>query len=143
MFLIDPSYLIRSVPANSGDNMLCIQLAQAAVHTAFSGYSGVTVGKFHDLFGIMPINMVVAGSRKVNPKGSLWQTVKSRLAFYPGERHLSKKGTRCCPRTPTPLANMPLILWPAFLLSRLPPSIACVSGCSIVLFWSPRPFLAP
>jgi 6-phosphofructokinase 1 len=94
VFLIDPSYLIRSVPANSGDNMLCIQLAQAAVHTAFSGYSGVTVGKFHDLFGIMPINMVVAGSRKVNPKGSLWQTVKSRLAFYPGERHLSKKGTR-------------------------------------------------
>eukprot|EP00667_Euglena_gracilis_P006890 EG_transcript_6957 len=88
VFLIDPSYMLRSVPANTGDNMLCIQLAQAAVHTAFSGYSGVTVGRYHDLYGVMPIEMVVAGLRKVNPKGSLWQTLKARLAFYPGEKAL-------------------------------------------------------
>jgi 6-phosphofructokinase 1 len=85
VFLIDPSYMIRSVPANSGDNMLCIQLAQAAVHTAFSGYSGVTVGRFHDMFGVMPIDLVVDGHRRVNPKGSIWQTVKARLSFYPGD----------------------------------------------------------
>eukprot|EP00668_Euglena_longa_P014128 GGOE01018102.1.p1 GENE.GGOE01018102.1~~GGOE01018102.1.p1 ORF type:complete len:494 (+),score=144.75 GGOE01018102.1:38-1483(+) len=91
VFLIDPSYMLRSVPANTGDNMFCIQLAQAAVHTAYSGYSGVTVGRYHDLYGVMPIEMVVSGLRKVNPKGSLWQTLKTRLAFYPGEKALVER----------------------------------------------------
>jgi len=109
VFLIDPSYMVRSVPANTGDNMLCIQLAQAAVHTAYSGYSGVTVGRYHDLYGVMPIEMVVAGLRKVNPKGSLWQTVKARLSFYPGECSLEDDpplpGAEAAAPAPNPSAS--------------------------------------
>jgi hypothetical protein len=33
----------------------------------------------------MPIDLVVDGHRRVNPKGSIWQTVKARLSFYPGD----------------------------------------------------------
>lgn len=107
VFLIDPSYMIRSVPANTGDNMLCIQLAQSAVHTAFSGYSGVTVGRYHDLFGVLPIEMVVAKTRKVNPKGSLWQTLKSRLSFYPGEASLGGRRDSCKLRSTDSLPSSP------------------------------------
>lgn len=34
---IDPSYAIRSVPANPYDSVYCVRLAQAAVHAAMSG----------------------------------------------------------------------------------------------------------
>ena len=85
VFLIDPSYTIRSVPATAADNQMCISLAQAAVHTAFSGYSGVTVGLFHGLDGVLPIDVVVRGNRQVNPNGTAWQTLESRLSFDPRE----------------------------------------------------------
>lgn len=42
---IDPTYMIRSVPANSADSLLCADLAFAAVHGAFAGYTGFTVGE--------------------------------------------------------------------------------------------------
>lgn len=34
---IDPSYLVRSVPANAVDSLYCMQLAQNAVHGAMAG----------------------------------------------------------------------------------------------------------
>jgi len=86
VFLFDPSYSIRSVPANSGDNALCIQLAQAAVHAAFAGYTGATVGMFHGLFAVLPIEKVVgngAKPRRVKPNGTLWQAAAMRLSFHP------------------------------------------------------------
>eukprot|EP00996_Jenningsia_fusiforme_P000061 NODE_1027_length_1753_cov_54.685446_g906_i0.p1 GENE.NODE_1027_length_1753_cov_54.685446_g906_i0~~NODE_1027_length_1753_cov_54.685446_g906_i0.p1 ORF type:complete len:447 (-),score=79.34 NODE_1027_length_1753_cov_54.685446_g906_i0:326-1666(-) len=81
VFYIDPSYMIRSVPANTSDNMMCIQLAQAAVHTAFSGFSGVTVGQLYSHFAILPIDVAVASTKKVHPRGSLWQKVIARSSF--------------------------------------------------------------
>lgn len=41
---IDPSYLIRSVPAHSNDRVYCRMLSHGAVHGAFAGYTGVSVG---------------------------------------------------------------------------------------------------
>ena len=35
---IDPSYLIRSVPANADDSELCMLLTEAAVHGAMAGF---------------------------------------------------------------------------------------------------------
>lgn len=34
---IDPSYTVRSVPANAADSLYCMQLAQNAVHGAMAG----------------------------------------------------------------------------------------------------------
>jgi 6-phosphofructokinase len=40
----DPSYMIRSVAANSADQVYCIILAQNAVHGAMAGYTGAARG---------------------------------------------------------------------------------------------------
>jgi len=37
---IDPSYMIRSVPANATDTLYCMQLAQNAVHGTMAGFTG-------------------------------------------------------------------------------------------------------
>jgi len=41
---IDPTYMIRTLPANSHDKVLCACLSQAAVHGLFAGFTGFTVG---------------------------------------------------------------------------------------------------
>ncbi|KAI3985882.1 hypothetical protein MKX01_026668 [Papaver californicum] len=40
----DPTYMIRACRANASDAILCTVLGQNAVHGAFAGYSGITVG---------------------------------------------------------------------------------------------------
>ena len=45
---IDPSYIIRTVPTISNDRIYCKILAHNAVHAAFAGYTGITVGATPD-----------------------------------------------------------------------------------------------
>ena len=72
---IDPSYLIRSVPANAQDNVYCSQLAQHAVHAALAGKTSMLVGRWHGAFVHLPLDMVTHGRRKVDPQGELWNSV--------------------------------------------------------------------
>ncbi len=72
---IDPSYMIRSVPANAQDNVYCSQLAQHAVHAALAGKTGMLIGRWHGAFVHLPLDMVTHGRRKVDPQGELWNSV--------------------------------------------------------------------
>ncbi len=72
---IDPSYMIRSVPANPQDNVYCSQLAQHAVHAAMAGKTGMIVGRWHCSFVHLPLDLVTHGRRKVDPDGELWHSV--------------------------------------------------------------------
>ena len=72
---IDPSYIIRSVPANPQDNVYCSQLAQHAVHAAMAGKTGMIVGRWHCSFVNLPLELVTHGRKKVDPNGELWHTV--------------------------------------------------------------------
>jgi 6-phosphofructokinase 1 len=72
---IDPSYLVRSVPANAQDNVYCSQLAQHAVHAALAGKTSMLVGRWHGAFVHLPLDMVTHGRRKVDPQGELWNSV--------------------------------------------------------------------
>lgn len=73
---IDPSYTIRSVPANAQDNFYCQQLAQHAVHAAMAGKTGMLVGRWHTSYIHLPINFVSKdGRRMVDPTGELWRAV--------------------------------------------------------------------
>lgn len=72
---IDPSYLIRAIPANPQDNVYCSQLAQNAVHAAMAGKTGMLVGRWHCAFVHLPLRLVTNGRRKVDPKGDLWNSV--------------------------------------------------------------------
>lgn len=67
---IDPTYMIRSVPANANDSIYCALLAQQAVHGAMAGYSGITVGKIDERFVMLPIHAITdKGQRKVDVNG--------------------------------------------------------------------------
>jgi len=72
---IDPSYIVRSVPANAQDNVYCSRLAQAAVHAAVAGKTGMLVGRWHGTFVHVPLGLVTQGRRKVDPKKELWHSV--------------------------------------------------------------------
>ena len=72
---IDPSYVIRSVPASPQDAIYCLRLAQNAVHAAMAGKTNMVVGRWHGHYVNLPISVVTARRRKVNPSGNLWVTV--------------------------------------------------------------------
>lgn len=72
---IDPSYIIRSVPAAPQDNVYCSRLAQNAVHAAMAGKTAMLVGRWHGTFVHLPLNFVTHGRRKVDPNGELWHSV--------------------------------------------------------------------
>lgn len=72
---IDPSYIIRAVPANAADNFYCSQLAQYAVHAAMAGKTDMLVGRWHGAFVHLPIALATRGRRKVDPQSELWHSV--------------------------------------------------------------------
>jgi 6-phosphofructokinase 1 len=71
----DPSYLIRSVPANSADSVLCDQMARMAVHAAAAGKTDVLIGYIHNYFVHVPISLAIAHKKHLNPEGDLWMAV--------------------------------------------------------------------
>lgn len=83
---IDPSYLIRSVPASPQDNVYCSHLARNAVHAAMAGKTGMLVGRWHGTFIHLPLEAVTKGRRKVDPAGELWHSVLENTG-QPGEMY--------------------------------------------------------
>lgn len=70
----DPSYNIRSRPANANDSMYCLRLANNAVHAAMAGKTNMIVGLHHDRLVHLPISLI--GARKtIDPQSWFWQTV--------------------------------------------------------------------
>lgn len=63
---IDPSYLIRSIPTTSNDRIYCKILAHNAVHAAFAGFTGVTVGLVNTHYVLLPIPVVIQAPRRVS-----------------------------------------------------------------------------
>uniref|UniRef100_A0A7S2TVM4 Phosphofructokinase domain-containing protein n=1 Tax=Lotharella oceanica TaxID=641309 RepID=A0A7S2TVM4_9EUKA len=70
---IDPTYMIRSIPANAGDKVYCTVLSQQAVHGAMSGFTGFSAGMVSTNYVYIPITDIIqAGPRKVDPQGQMW-----------------------------------------------------------------------
>ena len=72
---IDPSYLIRSAPANPTDQLLCARLAQNAVHAAMAGKSGLLIGYWHGLMTHVPMAALSGRKQAINPEGETWFNV--------------------------------------------------------------------
>lgn len=72
---IDPSYIIRSVPADTEDSVFCGFLGQHAVHAAMAGKTNAVVGTCHDEFVYIPISEVIKGRKQVDLDGRLWRSV--------------------------------------------------------------------
>lgn len=69
---IDPTYMIRSGQTSAADAAYCKVLGQASVHTAFSGYTGVTLGMVNNHYVLLPADKISTGTRTINPDGRHW-----------------------------------------------------------------------
>jgi 6-phosphofructokinase 1 len=72
---IDPSYVIRSVPASPQDAIYCLRLAQHAVHASMAGKTNMVVGRWHGHHVNLPISVVTVRRRKLGLQGDLWLSV--------------------------------------------------------------------
>jgi len=71
---IDPSYIIRSVPANASDSIYCTLLGQYAVHAGMAGKTAMVVGLYDNEYVHLPLEAVTS-RKKVDIKGNLWMRV--------------------------------------------------------------------
>ena len=74
---IDPSYMIRSLPANARDANFCLRLGHAAVHAGMAGKTDIVIGSWRRRLTHVPIPLAVSSRKKVDTNGYLWQTVLS------------------------------------------------------------------
>ncbi len=72
---INPSYMVRGIPANSEDNILCDRLARDAVHAAMAGMTSCMVSLINNFMAYVPLSMATGRKRRVDPAGPLWQAV--------------------------------------------------------------------
>jgi len=74
---IDPSYIIRSVPANSNDRVYCGFLGQHAVHAGMAGKTDMLVSMLQDRFLYLPLALTTMKRRTLNTKSNYWGSVVS------------------------------------------------------------------
>lgn len=72
---IDPSYIIRSLPANALDSEYCLLLGQHAVHAGMAGRTDMVVGYWNQTFTHVPIAVAVAHRKTIDPSEESWQRV--------------------------------------------------------------------
>ena len=72
---IDPSYTIRSQPANPHDSAFCLLMGHSAVHAGMAGRTGMIVGYWNNQFTHVPISLAVSRRKKIDPHGWLWNSV--------------------------------------------------------------------
>lgn len=77
MKYIDPSYMIRSVPACASDSIYCARLGANAVHAAMSGRTACLVGRINNRLVHVPIGVASSRRNRVDPEGPLWRDVVS------------------------------------------------------------------
>jgi 6-phosphofructokinase 1 len=72
---IDPSYMIRSLPANANDHVFCSFLGRDAVHAGMAGKTRVLIGHWNNYFVHIPMAASAGKRKKINPNGKLWLSV--------------------------------------------------------------------
>ncbi len=72
---IDPSYIIRSVPAIPGDRVFCGLLSQNSVHAAMVGKTDMIIGLRNNRFVHVPIKTAIKKRKNIEGEGILWQSV--------------------------------------------------------------------
>ncbi len=77
MRYIDPSYLVRSSPANAEDAVLCDLFARNAVHAAMAGKTGLVIGYMHNMFIHVPIELLTSRTKVMQPDSLAWRAALS------------------------------------------------------------------
>lgn len=74
---IDPSYTIRSEPANAYDSAFCLLLGYNAVHAGMTGRTNMLIGNSNNQFTHVPIPLIVNKRKKIDPGSRMWEDVLS------------------------------------------------------------------
>ncbi len=72
---IDPSYTIRSIPANAFDSAFCLVLGYNAVHAAMAGRTNTVIGYWNSQFTHLPMALATYQRKTIDPGGDLWNNV--------------------------------------------------------------------
>ncbi len=72
---IDPSYMIRSLPANANDHVFCSFLGRDAVHAGMAGKTNVLIGYWNYTYVHLPMGLSAGKRKQVDPRGKLWHSV--------------------------------------------------------------------
>jgi 6-phosphofructokinase 1 len=72
---IDPSYMIRSLPANANDHVFCSFLGRDAVHAGMAGKTKLLIGRWNEHFVHVPMSASAGRRKQVDPDGKLWRSV--------------------------------------------------------------------
>lgn len=72
---IDPSYMLRGVRVTSDDAVFCDALGRHAVHAAMAGKSDIMIGRWNRRFTHVPLTLVNAHEKRIEPRGELWHDV--------------------------------------------------------------------
>lgn len=75
MRYFDPSYYVRSSPANAEDSILCDLFARNAAHAAMAGKTGLVIGFLHERFIHVPIELLASQQKRLDPEGPFWSAV--------------------------------------------------------------------
>ena len=75
MRYFDPSYQVRSRPANCEDSLLSNLFAHNAVHAAMAGKTGLVIGFLHERFIHIPIELLATQTNRLDPAGGWWSSV--------------------------------------------------------------------
>ena len=75
MRYFDPSYIVRSSPANAEDSILCDLFARHAAHAAMAGKTGLVIGYLHNTFIHVPIELLTSRKKRLDPEGVAWSAV--------------------------------------------------------------------
>lgn len=74
---IDPSYVIRSVPANTWDRIVANQMARNAVHAAMAGKTDTLIGFWNNELIHVPLRTAAATKKRLDLRSDLWMGVLS------------------------------------------------------------------
>ncbi len=74
-FVIRPRYYIRSIPANSHDQIYCKRLGALAVDNALAGYTDFMISQWLTEYVLVPLELVAGGEKHVPPGGIFWKQV--------------------------------------------------------------------
>lgn len=87
---IEPSYMIRSLPANPHDSIFCYYLADHAVHAGMAGKTDMMVGYWNGHFTHVPLGTVTKEKKRINPHGEFWRQVLFSTG-QPGDMYSPEK----------------------------------------------------
>ena len=72
---IDPSYIIRSVPANANDRIYCSFLGINAVHAGMAGLTGLVISRWNGRYVHIPMQLVTRNRKTIDIHSNYWRAV--------------------------------------------------------------------